>query len=84
MAFSRDSLTAYLNEKLGLDLEGIEDDTPLFSSNLLDSFSMVDVIMFIEKSADLKMNPTEVNLDNLDTIGRIVAYVEARQDGVAS
>lgn len=74
-----ESLKAYLGDRMGLDTAAIADDTPLFSSNLLDSFSMVDLIMFIEKESGLRLNPTDVSLDNLDSIGRILKFIEARR-----
>ncbi len=45
-------IITYLEEKQGIDPAQItSDDTELFSSGLLDSFSMVDLIMFIETEA---------------------------------
>jgi len=75
MAITRESLIHYLETKQGIDPSQIEsNDTELFSSGLLDSFSMVDLILFIETEGKLKMNTSDVNLDNLDTLGRILAY----------
>ena len=74
-----ESLKAYLGERMGLDTSTLADDTPLFSSNLLDSFSMVDLIMFIEKESGVRLNPTDVSLDNLDSIGRILKFVDVRR-----
>ena len=74
-----DSLMTYLGERMGLDTAALTADTPLFSSNLLDSFSMVDLIMFIEKESGLKLQPTDVSLDNLDSIDRILRFVDARR-----
>jgi acyl carrier protein len=74
-----ESLRAYLGERMGLDTSTLADDTPLFSSNLLDSFSMVDLIMFIEKESGVRLNPTDVSLDNLDSIGRILKFVDVRR-----
>jgi len=74
-----DSLMTYLGEKMGLDTASLTADTPLFSSNLLDSFSMVDLIMFIEKESGLRLHPTDVSLDNLDSIDRILRFVDARR-----
>jgi acyl carrier protein len=76
---TRDALMTYLNEKMGVDTSSLADDTPLFSSNLLDSFSMVDLIMFVEKEGGVTLNPTDVSLDNLDTVGRILAFVHTRR-----
>jgi acyl carrier protein len=78
MALSREDLRRYLYEKQGLEPEDFEDDTLLFSSGLIDSFSMVDLIMFIENAAGLRVHAAEVTLDNFDSIDRILAFVEAR------
>ena len=78
MALSRDSLITYLNSKLGLDTTDVDDETLLFSTSLLDSFSMVDLIMFIEKEGAIKLSPTDVSLDNLDSIGRILRFAGER------
>jgi acyl carrier protein len=76
-----ESLKTYLGDRMGLDTGTLEESTPLFSSNLLDSFSMVDLIMFIEKEGGVRLDPTDVSLDNLDSIGRILKFVDARRAG---
>jgi acyl carrier protein len=63
---------------MGLDTHEIDDETRLFSSGLLDSFSMVDLIFFIEENAKIRIKPTEVNLDNLDSIQRILNFTQVR------
>jgi acyl carrier protein len=78
MVLDRENLRRYLYEKQGLEPEDCEDDTRLFSSGLMDSFSMVDLIMFIENAAGLQVHPAEVTLDNFDSIARILAFVGAR------
>jgi acyl carrier protein len=75
MEITRDALLTYLREKLKIDTSKIEDDSALFSSGLTDSFSMVDLILFLEKTGGFKMNPLDVNLDNLDSVERILAFV---------
>jgi acyl carrier protein len=78
MILDRENLRRYLHEKQGLESEDFEDDTLLFSSGLIDSFSMVDLIMFIEDTGGLRVHPADVTLDNFDSIDRILAFVEAR------
>ncbi len=80
MPLTRESLIEYFNGTIGLDTSTIDDQTPLFSSSLVDSFSMVELITFIESEGRFKINPTDVNLDNLDTIGRIIAFAAAKAD----
>ena len=53
MELSRESLLLYLGEQLGVDTDGVADETPLFSSNLLDSFNIVELITFIETRAGM-------------------------------
>jgi len=73
---SSDSLLVFLEEDLGVDIDGVDADTPLFSSQLVDSFALVTLMMFLEKQTGIRIAPTDVNLDNMDTIGRMIAYVE--------
>lgn len=68
----------YLTSRMGLNMQGIDDATLLFSTNLLDSFSIVDLIMFIEKQAGIRLDAWDVTLENLDSIERILRYVETR------
>ena len=75
MAITRESLIEYFNDSVGLDTSTIDDQTPLFSSSLVDSFSMIELITFIETEGGFKMGPTEINLDNLDSLQAIMAFV---------
>lgn len=74
MAVTKDTLTGYLKDKIGVDTSEIDDQTPLFSSGLIDSFSLVDLMTFIETEGGFKLNPADVNLENLDTVERILAF----------
>ena len=69
------ALLDFLEHKLFVR-EKIDGDTPLFSSGLIDSFSMVQLIAFLEKTGDTKVPAMDVNLDNLDTVSRILAMME--------
>lgn len=77
MALERESLRSYLQDRMGLALDDVHDDTPLFSAGLLDSFSMVDLIMFIEQQTETRIQPADVTLDNFDSIGQILSFVES-------
>ena len=78
MVLDRQQLRGYLYEQQGLAPGDFDDDTLLFSSGLIDSFRMVNLIMFIENAARMRVHPADVTLDNFDSIDRIVAFVEAR------
>lgn len=78
---TRDTLLTYFRDRLGVDTEGVDETTPLFSSSLLDSFSIVELITFIESEAGIKMDAWDVTLDNLDSIGKILHYAEMKKAG---
>ncbi len=71
-----DGLLSFLEEDLGVDIEGVDSDTLLFSSQLVDSFALVTLMIFLEREAGIRIAPSDVNLDNMDTIGRMLAYVD--------
>jgi acyl carrier protein len=75
IVLSQDEVFDFLESDLGVDAEGIDLDTPLFSSQLVDSFALVTLMMFLERKAGIRIAPADVNLDNMDTIGRMLAYV---------
>ncbi len=81
MALTHDSLLDYLGSRMGVDTGQINDATPLFSSSILDSFSIVDLIMFVETEAGIHMDTWDVTLDNLDSIERILRYAEMKKLG---
>ena len=74
MMITSDVLREFLEVELGVDLDGIEDTTPLFSSGIVDSFALVTLMMHLESEGGFRINPVDVTLDNLDTIERILAY----------
>lgn len=71
-------LMQFLVDRLGADPDQVTLEGELFSTNVLDSFSMVELIAFIEKQAGIKMKPTEVTLDNLDSVAKILNFVAAK------
>ncbi len=77
MALTRESLREYLSTKTRRDLSKVDDDAELFSSGLIDSFAMVDLLVFLEKSAGTKLGPEDINLDNLDSVNRILGFAAA-------
>lgn len=81
MALTREMLLEYFADKARGDLSEVQDSTELFSSGLIDSFAMVDLLMFLEKYTGSKLGPEDINLENLDTIERILNFVSARGGG---
>jgi len=78
---TKEQLRRYLGNDLGLDVGRISDETPLFSSGMVDSFALVKLIVWIEDRTGIRVNPLDVTLENLDTVDRMLAYVARRRNG---
>jgi len=53
----------------------IDADTPLISSGLVDSFSMVSLKMFLEDEYEIKMTDEEASTEAFDTVQAIMDLV---------
>ncbi len=56
----------------------IKKDDPLLSSGLIDSFSLVDLALFIEDRFEVSINDTELNSKTFDTLDQLAAKIISR------
>lgn len=68
-------LTGYIVQHCGLSASRINDDALLFSTGALDSFSLIDIVTFLEQKTGLKVRPRDLEFGNFDSVSRMVAYV---------
>jgi acyl carrier protein len=54
-------------------------DEPLISSGVIDSFSLVDVALFVEDTFDVHIDDTELNADVFDTLDELAELILDRQ-----
>jgi len=78
MGISRDCVVDYLESTFGLEVTNLQDDTPLFSAGLLDSFSVADLLVFLEDTGNFMIEPEEVVPENLDSVGQIIAFAATK------
>jgi acyl carrier protein len=73
-------LKAFISQEVLRDPSyAIEDDEPLISGGLIDSFGLVDVALFVEGKFGVKIEDTELNADTFDTINELAALIASRQ-----
>lgn len=60
------------------DIE-VEYDTPLISSGIVDSFSMVSLKAFLEKKYNISLPDNEATPEAFDTVNSIVTLVQKFQ-----
>lgn len=57
----------------------IANNEALISSGLIDSFSLVDLALFIEDIYGVHIDDTELNADTFDTLDQLAALIQQRQ-----
>lgn len=78
MALQRQALVDFLNGKTRADLSAIGDETALFSTGMVDSFTMVDLLMWLQQQTGARLGPEDISVENFDSVGRILAFAAAR------
>lgn len=77
MPLTRENVINFLKSELNVS-EPIGAESALFSSGVLDSVAMLNLISFLEEIANIEVRASDVTLENFDTAQRIEAYVETR------
>jgi acyl carrier protein len=54
-------------------------DEALISSGLIDSFSLMDLALFIEDNFKVRIEDTELNADTFDTLEALAELIQSRQ-----
>jgi len=57
----------------------IAPDESLISSGLIDSFSLMDVALFVEDTFGVRIEDTELNADSFDNLTQLAALIESRK-----
>lgn len=72
-------LSAFItNEILKQPGRELAPDAPLISSGLIDSFSLMDVALFVEDTFGVRIEDTELNAETFDTIKELTELIESR------
>ena len=65
----------YLDEDDEDDID-LDENTPLISSGIVDSFSMVSLKTFLEKKFDIKLPDEDATPEAFDSVAKIMALVD--------
>jgi acyl carrier protein len=58
----------------------ISSTEPLISSGLIDSFSLVDLALYVEDTFGVRIDDTELNADTFDTLERLASIIQDRSE----
>jgi acyl carrier protein len=57
----------------------VREDEALISSGLIDSFSLVDLALFVEDQFGVHLDDSELNASAFDTLGQLDNLIQQRQ-----
>lgn len=57
----------------------IDPDEALISGGLIDSFSLVDLALFIEENFGVRIDDTELNAETFDSLNQLAGLIASRQ-----
>ncbi len=57
----------------------IEPGEPLISSGLIDSFSLMDLALFVEDTFGVRIEDTELNAGTFDNLTQLATLIESRR-----
>jgi acyl carrier protein len=79
-------LRAFLMENflLGDDLRSLPGDASLIEAGIIDSTGVLELVGFLERTYGLRIADAELVPENLDSIDRVVRFVEAKRTASAS
>lgn len=73
MSLTAEDLIRFIRDDLNVEDE-IDAETELFSTGILDSVAMMNIIGFVEEKSGIEVRPADVTLENFDTCQRITDY----------
>ncbi len=75
----KDQLTVFITTQILKDPNRtLADDEALISSGLIDSFSLVDLALFVEDTFSVRIEDSELTSDVFDTLSELASLVEKR------
>ena len=76
----QDSVAKYITSKIiKQPNRKIEPDEAVISSGLIDSFSLVDLALFVEDTFGVHIDDTELNAQTFDTLDQLANLIRSRQ-----
>lgn len=71
-------IAEHLRATAGLNKAELLDGAPLFSSGLIDSVEILNVVMYLESEFNIRIGALDVRMDELDTVQAMAALVTSK------
>ena len=75
----RQVLKDFINRQFLWGQRTIRDDEPLSQGQVVDSLGMIQLIAFIEKAFGVSCAPSEITIDNFNSVDAIMRFIDRKQ-----
>ena len=72
----KEQIRAFIFKETFTDKNKIDDNTQLFDEGIFDSMGLLNLIAFIEENYKLKINDSELDVENFGSINAIASFIE--------
>lgn len=82
MSWAANQVRRFIEQTFRANVAGrqVSDDTPLFSSGIVDSFGVLHLIAFLEEMFRIEIDTVRHELADFDTVAKIVDLVAGLRD----
>ncbi|MCI1477773.1 MAG: D-alanine--poly(phosphoribitol) ligase subunit DltC [Clostridium beijerinckii] len=74
----KDKVLEIFIEVTGNDEIAEDFDLDLFEAGLLDSLAIIEVLIQIEEKLGIKLQPTDLEREDMSTVNKLTAFLETR------
>ena len=82
MSTTRERIRTFIVDTFFVD--DFADDDSFLRKGLIDSTGMMELVAFLEQDFGLKLEDRELVPENLDSLSRVVAFVEKKQQRLSN
>lgn len=79
MPAETEQIATFIRDELAYD-GALDPSADLLEEKILDSFSIVQVALFLQEEFDIELDADDLNRDNLSSIDSMLALVEAKRN----
>lgn len=80
-AVVREQIERFIRENflVGAGNRALHPDDSFLEKGIVDSTGVLELVAFIEKAFGFKMDDSELTPDNLDSVNRVVAFIQKKK-----
>ncbi|WP_226663468.1 acyl carrier protein [Microbulbifer aggregans] len=72
----KEKIKSYIASDLGIDMSKTSYSDPLFTSGLMDSFALIELLAFMEQELGAEVDVADIYIDKIDSIDSLTALIK--------